>query len=189
MNEGASPAEPRRNGSADPFWTVANGLSLLRAVLTGPVLWMIWMGPAYRWYLFSVVMAMIITDILDGYLARRWETVTRWGKILDPLADKVAIDAIAITLAIVKGLPLWVVAVVVGRDVSIVAAGVFLLNRERIVLSSNVWGKLTSCALSVLLIAYAMDAQPLKVPFLYLSALLLLTSSASYARILLKQRR
>ncbi len=189
MKEVACTAAPRRNGSADPFWTAANGLSMLRAALTGPVLWMIWMGPAYKWYLFSVVMVMIITDILDGYVARRWGTVTRWGKILDPLADKVAIDAIAITLAIVKGLPFWVVAVVVGRDVAIVAAGVFLLNRDRIVLSSNVWGKLTSCAMSVLLIAYAMDAQPLKVPFLYLSALLLLASSASYARVLLKQRR
>ncbi|MDE2998190.1 MAG: CDP-alcohol phosphatidyltransferase family protein [Gemmatimonadota bacterium] len=189
MNEKSRPASPAGNRASNPFWTIANGLSLLRAALTGPVLWMIWMGPAYKWYLFSVVMAMIITDILDGYLARRRGTVTRWGKILDPLADKVAIDAIAIVLAIVKGLPLWVVAVAVGRDVAIVAAGVFLLNRDRIVLSSNVWGKLTSCAMSVLLIAYAMDAQPLKVPFLYLSALLLLVSSASYARIYLKQRR
>lgn len=182
MNESAGPAAPGRNRSEDPFWTIANGLSLLRAVLTGPVLWMIWMGPAYRWHLFTVVMLMIFTDILDGYLARRWGTETRWGKILDPLADKVAIDAIAIVLAIVKGLPLWVVAVVVGRDVAIVVAGVFLLKRRRIVPSSNVWGKLTSCAMSVLLIAYAMDAQPLKVPFLYLSAILLLASSVSYAR-------
>lgn len=182
MNESVSPATPRRNRPADPFWTTANGLSLLRAALTGPVLWMIWKGPAYKWYLFTVVMVMIITDILDGYLARRWGTVTRWGKILDPIADKVAIDAIAIVLALVKGLPLWVVVVVVGRDVAIVLAGVFLLKRDRIVLSSNVWGKLTSCAMSVLLIAYAMDAQPLKAPFLYLSALLLLASSVSYAR-------
>ena len=189
MNESAGTAGPRRNRSADPFWTIANGLSLLRAALTGPVLWMIWMGPAYKWYLFSIVMAMIITDILDGYLARRWGAVTRWGKILDPIADKVAIDAIAIVLAIVKGLPLWVVAVVVGRDVAIVVAGVFLLKRDRIVHVSNVWGKLTSCAMSVLLIAYAMDAQPLKVPFLYLSALLLLVSSLSYARRLPVQRR
>ena len=88
-----------------------------------------------------------------------------------------------------KGLPLWVVVVVVGRDVAIVLGGVFLLKRERIVFSSNIWGKLTSCAMSVLLIAYAMDAQPLKVPFLYLSALLLMASSASYAHIFLKQRR
>ncbi len=182
MNEGAPPAARGRTRPADRFWTTANGLSLLRAVLTGPVLWMIWMGPAYKWYMFSVVMAMIISDILDGFLARRSGTVTRWGKILDPLADKVAIDAIAIMLAIVKGLPLWVVAVVVGRDVAIVAAGVFLLKRDRIVHSSNVWGKLTSCAMSVLLIAYAMDAQPLKAPFLYLSALLLLASSVSYTR-------
>ena len=188
MSENACASGSVEDRPVNPFWTISNGLSLLRAVLTGPVLWLIWMGPAVKWILFTVVMVMIITDILDGYLARRLRTVTRWGTILDPLADKVAIDAIAIMLALVKGLPLWVVVVVVGRDVSIVLAGVFLITRDRIVLSSNIWGKLTTCAMSVLLIAYAMDTQPLKVPFLYLSALLLLVSTVSYARRFLMQR-
>lgn len=188
MNESACPATPREDRSANPFWTISNGLSLLRAGLTGPVLWLIWMGPAGKWYLFSVVIAMIITDILDGYFARRWGAVTYWGKILDPLADKVAIDAIAIMLALVKGLPLWVVVVIVGRDVLIVLGGVFLATRDQIVYSSNLWGKLTTCAMSVLLIAYAMDAEPLKDPFLYLSAVLLLVSSVSYARRFLSRK-
>jgi CDP-diacylglycerol--glycerol-3-phosphate 3-phosphatidyltransferase len=188
MNEAACHATPCEDRSANPFWTISNGLSLLRAALTGPVLWMIWMGPAWKWYLFSVVILMIITDILDGYLARCWGVVTYWGKILDPLADKVAIDAIAIVLALVKELPLWVVVVVVGRDVLIVLTGVFLVKRERIVYSSNIWGKLTTCAMSVLLIAYAMDAEPLKDPFLYLSAVLLLVSTVSYARRFLRRK-
>lgn len=187
MSENACASRSVEDRAVNPFWTISNSLSLLRAALTGPVLWLIWMGPAYKWFLFTVVMVMIITDILDGYLARHFRTVTRWGTILDPLADKVAIDAIAIMLALVKGLPLWVVVVVVGRDISIVLAGVFLISRDRIVLSSNIWGKLTTCAMSVLLIAYAMDTQPLKVPVLYLSALLLLVSTVSYARRFLMQ--
>ncbi len=187
MSENACASRSVEDLAVNPFWTISNSLSLLRAALTGPVLWLIWMGPVYKWFLFTVVMVMIITDILDGYLARHFRTVTRWGTILDPLADKVAIDAIAIMLALVKGLPLWVVVVVVGRDISIVLAGVFLISRDRIVLSSNIWGKLTTCAMSVLLIAYAMDTQPLKVPFLYLSAVLLLVSTVSYARRFLMQ--
>lgn len=188
MSENACVSRSFEDRPVNPFWTISNSLSLIRAVLTGPVLWLIWMGPAVKWILFTVVMLMIITDILDGYLARRLRTVTRWGTILDPLADKVAIDAIAIMLALFKGLPLWVVLVVVGRDVSIVLAGAFLITRDRIVLSSNIWGKLTTCAMSALLIAYAMDSQPLKVPFLYLSAVLLLVSTVSYARRFLMQR-
>ncbi len=188
MNEAARPAAPCEERPVSPFWTISNGLSLIRAGLTMPVLWMIWMGPAYKWYMFSVVIVMIITDILDGYLARRLGAVTYWGKILDPLADKVAIDAIAVVLALVKGLPLWVVVVVVGRDVLIVLAGVFLVTRERIVYSSNIWGKLTTCAMSVLLVAYAMDAETLKDPFLYLSAVLLLVSTLSYARRFLRRK-
>ncbi len=164
----------------NPFWTVANCFSLLRVVLTFPVLWMIWKGPEYRWILFAVVLVMIATDVLDGYLARRWGEITRWGKILDPVADKLAIDAIAVALVLFKGLPLWVAVVVVGRDVLIVLAGVLLMAREKVVVVSNIWGKLTTLVMSVLLLAYAMDAEPVKGPLLALAALLLLASSVSY---------
>lgn len=164
----------------NPFWTISNGFSLLRVVLTVPTLWLIWAGPAYKWMVFWVVMVMIATDILDGYFARRRGEITEWGKILDPVADKLAIDSITVMLVVLKGLPLWVAVVVVGRDALIVLAGVFLMARERIVVSSNIWGKLTTLVMSGLLLSYAMDAEPLKFPLLVLAALLLLASSISY---------
>ena len=166
--------------SGDVFWTVSNGFSLARMVLVLPTLWQLRLGPEYRWTVFWLVVVMAATDVLDGYLARRRGEVTRWGKILDPLADKLAIDSIAIALIFLKGLPVWVAAAVVGRDVLIVAAGLFLMSRIRIVPSSNVWGKLTSIVMSSLLLAYAMDADVLKRPLLALTALLLIASSVSY---------
>ncbi|MDA0746264.1 MAG: CDP-alcohol phosphatidyltransferase family protein [bacterium] len=164
----------------NPFWTVSNALSLLRVVLTPSVLWMIWAGPDYRWGVFCVVMVMVASDVLDGHFARRRGEITRWGKILDPLADKLAIDSITIVLVLVKGLPAWVAAVVVGRDVLIVVAGVLLMGKKRIVVSSNMWGKLTTLVMSALLLSYAMDAMVLQIPLLVLAVFLLAASFVSY---------
>jgi CDP-diacylglycerol--glycerol-3-phosphate 3-phosphatidyltransferase len=166
--------------SGDAFWTISNGFSLARMVLVLPTLWLLKLGPDHRWTVFWLVVVMAATDVLDGYLARRRGEVTRWGKILDPVADKLAIDSIAIALVFLKGLPVWVAAAIVGRDILIVAGGLFLMSRVRIVTSSNVWGKLASIVMSCLLLAYAMDAEVLKWPLLAMTALLLVASSVSY---------
>ena len=169
-----------RPGAPNRFWTLANLLSLSRAALAFPALWLIFLGSAYRWELFAVVMTMIFTDVLDGHLARRRGETTEWGRILDPLSDKLAIDSIAVALFLVKGLPLWVLLFVLGRDVAIVLAGVFLKARGRIVVPSNIWGKLTTTVMSGLLLSYAMDVEPPKHPLLVAAGVLLFASSVSY---------
>ena len=123
---------------------------------------------------------MILTDVLDGHLARRRGETTEWGRILDPLADKLAIDSITVALFWTKGLPLWVLLFVLGRDAAIVLAGGFLKARARIVTPSNVWGKLTTTAMSALLLTYAMEFDPPKLPLLAATGVFLLVSSVSY---------
>jgi len=166
--------------ASDAFWTVSNMFSLIRVVLVAPTVWLIWLGPDYRWRAFGLVLVMVVTDWLDGYFARRRGEITRWGKILDPLADKLAIDSIAVALVYAKGLPAWIAAVIVGRDVVIVLAGLFLLTRERIVLSANVWGKLTSAVMTLLLLSYLLDWGALQQPLLALGVLTLTLSLVSY---------
>ncbi|MBI5451654.1 MAG: CDP-alcohol phosphatidyltransferase family protein [Gammaproteobacteria bacterium] len=61
-----------------------------------------------------------ISDALDGYIAKRFDLITRLGSILDPLADKLLLVSTFVTLAWMALLPTWLVAVVVGRDVLIV---------------------------------------------------------------------
>lgn len=164
----------------DVFWTAANALSLLRVALVAPTLWALHQGDEGKVLMLGLVASMIVSDWVDGYLARKLKSTSRWGHILDPLADKVAINSIAVTLVYLKGLPVWVAAVVVGRDVAIVLAGVFLLAREDVVQPSNVWGKLTSLSMSSLLIAYATDFVDVYVPLLSLSGALLGISTLSY---------
>ena len=69
------------------LWTVSNAFSALRVVLVFPTLYCLWLGPDYRWHVFWIVIAMGLSDILDGALARARDEVTEWGKIIDPVAD------------------------------------------------------------------------------------------------------
>lgn len=162
------------------LWTVSNALSALRVVLAAPTLYYIWLGPEHRWYVFGIVIAMVLTDILDGVLARARNEVTEWGKIIDPIADKLAIDSIAVLLVYMKGLPFWLAAVVVGRDVLIVIGGVLLASRIKVVPASNSWGKATTCVMAALLLTFAMDFDPPKPILVALAGFLILVSAISY---------
>lgn len=111
----------------DRFWTLSNAVSLLRVVLTLPAIWLIALGPDYVWEAFGVVVVMIVSDWIDGWLARWRDEISQWGKILDPLADKVAVGAITIAMVVFKDLPVWLVVVVLLRDVVIFFAGMYLV--------------------------------------------------------------
>ncbi len=164
------------------FWTLSNVVSLLRVVLILPAVWLIALGADYVWEAFGVVAVMIVSDWIDGWLARRWGEISQWGKILDPLADKVAVGAITIAMVVFKDLPVWLVLVVLMRDVVIFVAGMYLVRRHDVLLASNFWGKVTTLVLSGLLLAYLWDADVLKPALIGLSLACLVVSLISYGR-------
>ncbi|MYC16309.1 MAG: CDP-alcohol phosphatidyltransferase family protein [Gemmatimonadetes bacterium] len=166
----------------DRFWTLSNAVSLLRVVLTLPAVWLIALGPDYVWEAFGVVVVMIVSDWVDGWLARWRDEISQWGKILDPLADKVAVGAITIAMVVFKDLPVWLVVVVLLRDAVIFLAGMYLVKRHDVLLSSNFWGKVTTLVLSGLLLAYLWDADTLKPALIGLSVVSLVVSLISYGR-------
>ena len=163
------------------FWTVSNVVSLLRVVLVVPTITYILAGAEYHWHVFGYVMLMVISDVLDGTLARARKEITEWGKIIDPIADKIAIDAISVVLWYERGLPSWVVLAVVGRDVLIVIGGILLTSRVRVVPSANVWGKATTLVMAALLLSFAIDFGPVKTPLLLSAGFLIPVSFISYA--------
>ena len=171
--------EPAERGR---FWTLSNAVSLLRAVLIVPAVWLIALGPDYVWEAFGVVVVMIVSDWVDGWLARWRDEISQWGKILDPLADKVAVGAVTIAMVVFKDLPVWLVVVVLLRDVVIFSAGMYLVKRHGVLLSSNFWGKVTTLVLSGLLLAYLWDADALKPALIGLSVVFLVVSLISYGR-------
>lgn len=144
------------------FWTVPNALSLVRTILTLPLTWLIWQDGPLRLVALLLVVG-IFTDWLDGVIARTTKSVSEWGKVLDPLADKLAIVLVGLALAFRVSeprLPLWLVGMAVLRDALIVAGGVVLARRARIVPPSLMLGKLYSAAFALLALALVLRADP-----------------------------
>lgn len=91
-----------------------NGLTFLRLLLT-PVIVMLLFDGASFWALLVFLLAGV-TDGLDGFLARSLRAPTEFGRILDPLADKILLGSSFITLAFLGPLPIWLAGIAVGRD-------------------------------------------------------------------------
>jgi len=72
-----------------------------------------------EWLALSIFLAAAGTDMLDGYLARRWKQVTTIGTLLDPIADKLLISAALVSLVEVRALPGWMAILIVGREFAV----------------------------------------------------------------------
>jgi len=101
-------------------WTVPNALSLLR--LAGVPLFLYWaLVTEQDGRAILLLMAAGATDFLDGYIARRFQSFTRLGQLLDPLADRLYILATLLALVARDGLPLWWALGLIGRDLLLTA--------------------------------------------------------------------
>jgi CDP-diacylglycerol--glycerol-3-phosphate 3-phosphatidyltransferase len=72
-----------------------------------------------EWLALAIFLAAAATDLLDGYLARRWKQVTTIGTLLDPIADKLLISAALISLVQVRTLPGWMAILIIGREFAV----------------------------------------------------------------------
>ncbi len=134
------------------FFTSSNLLSILRALLIIPFVAVMLsdVRNARLWGCLIILFAAL-TDKLDGMLARRFNEITEWGKILDPLADKIGVAAVALVLLWLREIPSWFVLTLIGRDLLIFAGGIYVRVRYGIITASNTWGKWTIVVVSVTL--------------------------------------
>ncbi len=158
------------------FWTVANVLSLFRLLLVLPITLLILQDGSLS-TIFVLVLVGIITDYFDGRVARWSNTVSDWGKVLDPLADKAAAVLITLALAVRGILPLWFLSLVILREALIVAGGIVLARRTAHIAMSLWWGKIAVASLSLTIVAALLraDAPVLRVLVLATTALLLVS--------------
>ena len=158
----------------DAFY-ISNLLSISRIFLGGIVVFLLVKGFDSRLIL-TICAVAVLTDYFDGYFARKFNQITELGKILDPLADKLAVGAVVITLIYYRNFPLWLAAVIVGRDVLILIAGLFIIGKTKIIISSIFIGKITVTVLSFLIIAYVIEYTSLQ-PYLEILAICLIVLS------------
>ena len=97
---------------------------------------------------FALYVASTVTDLFDGYLARRYQMVTSLGKLLDPLADKLLVCAAMIMLIPPERVPAWMVAIVVAREIGVTALrGV--ASTEGLVIAASPLGKAKTLLLNI----------------------------------------
>jgi cardiolipin synthase len=106
---------PTQSSVANSNWTIPNALSALR-LLGVPVFFWLIVGPKNDGLALAILIVSSFTDWLDGYLARRLNQFSRLGELLDPLADRLYVVAALAALYIRDLLPIWVVVLLILRD-------------------------------------------------------------------------
>jgi cardiolipin synthase len=119
----ASPPVADRENLPDRVWTVPNALSVLRLLGVPVFLWLL-LGPEEDGWALVILMVSGFTDWLDGKLARWLNQGSKLGALLDPAADRLYIVCTLVALALREVVPVWVVALLLGREVVL---GVMLL--------------------------------------------------------------
>jgi len=144
-------------GSGSRVLTVPNAISALRIALIPVFVWLIVDEDTTTagLIMFGFVVA---TDWVDGTIARRTGQVTELGKVLDPVADRLAIAAGLIALAVRGVFPVWAAVLILVRDVAVLLVGVVLLARRHVRIEVRWIGKVATFSLMVAVPAVAWGA-------------------------------
>jgi cardiolipin synthase (CMP-forming) len=129
--------------SLDRVATVPNLLSLIRIIMI-PVFVLLLLNEGTEMAGLLLLGAVVSTDWVDGYLARRTGQVSNVGKILDPVADRLAIAAALVALVVREAVPLWAALLVLVRDAVVLIAGAAVLARYRVRLDVRWIGKVAT---------------------------------------------
>ena len=114
--------------------TLANKITVSRFFLTGIfVILILKPGSIFKILALSVFIAASVTDVLDGYFAKKRNEISALGKLLDPIADKTLTLSAFITFAVLGIVPAWIVAIITLRELVITAFRVIALRRGRVI--------------------------------------------------------
>ena len=120
-----------------------NMITIFRIVLV-PVLFLLLLfspGKLQSFFAGLVFSVASISDCVDGYLARRMNLVTDFGKFLDPLADKLLVGVALIMMIPLGRVPLWIVVIILGREVMVTLLRVISLKNGNTVIEASMTGK------------------------------------------------
>jgi CDP-diacylglycerol--glycerol-3-phosphate 3-phosphatidyltransferase len=162
---------------------VANIVTVARILLAPVFIWLLIAdageGGVLRWVAAGLFLVAILTDAVDGFLARSRNLITDQGKLLDPIADKVLIGGALVSLSILLELPWWVTIVILVRELGITALRLAVLRDH--VIAASILGKVKTVVQAVA-ISFALVPLPQllggwmnTVNFVLMAAALLLT--------------
>jgi len=131
-----------------------------------------------------------VTDYADGYLARRSDLITTFGKLMDPIADKLLILAALIALVSLQRVEAWVAVVILGREFAVTASRM-AATQQGVVVAAAMWGKVKTCVqVACVFLLIAVDGSPLWLDLLvYATVAITLMSGVDYFVGLRRQMR
>ena len=180
----------------DRILTLANAISISRIFLTIPLIMVfedIAAGMSEKIsQAFILIVIIALTDFLDGYVARKVEETTNFGKLIDPVADKICMMVVLVYLIITYKLPFLLFCVILAiRDIFLIIIGVFLMFQQDEVFQSNRSGK-WFIGISALMMVFFLFKDALGIPSYVLvtsyavSVILFTISTFEYIRRYLK---
>lgn len=158
-------------------------------MLIPPLLYFLsWETETGNYYALFFVFLGGLTDFLDGYFARKLNQVSEFGKIIDPVADKLCAIFVLGYLALyrVNPIPIWFFGILLARDIGIIIASIFVFGKRKSVISSNMLGKVTVNIFVLVVIFYILNKPEIGIIFVYIGAVLILASTFSYTKLFLK---
>jgi CDP-diacylglycerol---glycerol-3-phosphate 3-phosphatidyltransferase len=163
---------------------VPNVLTVIRILLV-PVLVVALLDKTGSGDLLAAIVFAVasLTDAIDGYLARSRNSVTTFGKLMDPIADKLLIIAALVALVSRNRLEAWVAMVIIAREFAVTVLRVAVGTQQGVVISANIFGKLkTAMQVAMVMVLIAVNGpRPLWVSLLvYATVLVTVLSGADY---------
>lgn len=158
-----------------------NLLTLLRMALV-PVFYIVFLADLPNSDVWGALIFIVasLTDFLDGYLARKYHLITNFGKIMDPLADKILVLTALICLIVVGRAPAWAVVIILARELAITGLRA-VAAAEGIVIAASYWGKFKTVFQMISIILLLLNFQ-LGLYLLYVAVILTIVSGIEYIR-------
>jgi CDP-diacylglycerol--glycerol-3-phosphate 3-phosphatidyltransferase len=115
-----------------------------------------------KWVALALFVIASLTDFADGYIARKYNLVTNFGKFMDPLADKILTISGMICLVELGRIPSWIVVIIVARE--FIISGFRLVAAENgVVIAANYWGKFKTTFQMIMIILMIMNIPQLQI--------------------------
>jgi len=140
--------------------------------------------PYGRWIAAAIFLVAALSDLLDGYIARKYKLVTNFGKFMDPLADKLLVSSALICFVELKQIAAWIVIIIISRE--FIISGFRLIASDKgIVIAAGWWGKLKTNVQMIMSVMLIIDLDfdwinILEQVAIYLSVILTIVSLIDY---------